>query len=67
MSDLDTIQNALDLLSALRRRRVWRVEVGPCDLGDHAGEDFADVQFGHVRMVGTKMVGTRLPRLRADR
>lgn len=67
MSDLESIQNTLDLLSALRKRRLWRVEVGPCEFGDHAGEEFPNVEFGHVRMLGTKLVGTQLPKLVADR
>ncbi len=67
MSDLNQIANARDFIQQLRTGRMHRVEVGPCDLGQHGGNEFGPASWNHVRMTGTKMIGLTIRDLRVDR
>lgn len=67
MSDMNQIANARDFIQQLRTGRMHRVEVAPCDLGQHGGVEFGPSSWNHVRMTGTKMVGLTIRDLRVDR
>ena len=67
MSDLLQISNTRDFVQQLKTGTFERVEVGPCDLGQHGGAEFGPATWSHVRMTGTKLVGLNVKQLRADR
>ncbi|MCO4760697.1 MAG: pentapeptide repeat-containing protein [Myxococcales bacterium] len=67
MSDLNQIANARDFVQQLRTGRMHRVEVAPCDLGQHGGTEFGPASWNHVRMTGTKLVGLWIRDLKVDR